>query len=247
VSVFNVIGLLSTIALFSPVVIILAKRLIQYRYYLILFIYCLLSSIYNLMTQDIVPVPRDIERGWGLVNNLLDVPLMMTFLLLFGKSPKQKKVMMILTAAYVLFEGVIISLYGISVKAITIIMGPGLALVFMFAISFFIHRVKIAIAYQKAVGKAVMAAAILFAYGCFAFIYVVHYILAMPQVNEIFLLYFIASIIYSTALSVGLIIEHKRIQKLKELQVTRRELMEFFGDNEPVTPKKDIADSWRFN
>ncbi|NJO25045.1 MAG: hypothetical protein HC867_03505 [Bacteroidia bacterium] len=245
-SVFEVIGLLSTVALFSPVVIILAKRLIHYRCYFILFIYCLLSFIYNLMTQEFVPVPKNIERGWGLMNNLLDVPLMMTFLLLFGKSPKQKKIMMILTIAFVCFEAVIVSLYGVSVKHYHI-MGPGLALVLLFSISFFIHRVKISITHQKAAGKAVMAAAILFAYGCFSLIYIIHYILALPQVNEIFLLYFIATIVYSTTLSIGLIIEHKRIKKLQELQVTRKELMEFFGESDPATPKKDIADSWRFN
>jgi hypothetical protein len=246
-SVYEVIGLLSTLALFSPVVIILSKRLIHYRYYLVLFIYCLTSAAYNLMTQDYIPISKDFARNWGLVNNLLDVPLMMNFLLLFGKSPRQKKLMMILTAAYMLFEIVIVALYGLSVDTVTIIMGPGFALVISFVVSFFIHRVKIAITYQKAVGKAVMAAAVLFVYGAFIFIYVVHYILDMPQKNEIYLLYFIATIVFGTTLSVGLLIENKRIKKLQELQVTRKELMEFFGDKASMTRKKDIADSWRFN
>jgi hypothetical protein len=241
------IGFLSTLALFSPVFVILAYKLINYKKYLSIFIYCLFAFVYNLMSEGYITLPGSVQRTFGIVNNLLDAPLMFIFLMLFGISVTQAKKMKILLGIFIGFEIVVLSLYGLSIKAITIIMGPGLLLVFGFALYFFVQTVKRSFFHKKILGKALMASAICFAYGCFFLIYIMHYVMALPDIDDIFLIYFIASIIFCSLLSAGLILESKRQRKLEELLVTRKELISFFADEKkPVIPKESTG-QWKLN
>ena len=235
------IGLLSTLALFAPVLIILIFRLFPYKNYQALFFYCLLAFLYNLMTENMVTVSRNFERNYGIINNLLDVPLMLLFLMAFSTSVAQTKRMKIYLAVFISYEIVVFFLKGMSVKTITIVMGPGLILIFGLAIYFFVARVKQSFIHPKAVGKAVIASAVCFAYGCFGIIYIMHYVLALQDVPNIFLIYYVVTIIYCTLLSIGLIIESKRKRKLEELLITRKELLRFFSDEKKPAIQQEIT------
>ncbi len=233
------IGLLSTLALFAPVFIILIFRLFPYKNYQALFVYCLLGLIYNLMTETLIVAPRNFVRTFGIINNLLDVPLMLLFLMIFSTSVVKTKRLKLFLAAFVCFELGVMLFNGISVKTITLVMGPGLILIFSLALYFFVTRVKQSFFQSKAVSKAIIASAICFAYGCFVFIYIMHYVLELPDVADIFLIYYIVTIIYCSLLSVGLVKESKRKRKLEELLITRKELLRFFADEKkPATSQK---------
>src|SRR5215510_6571658 len=116
----SAIGILSTVALFAPVFIILITGLIRYKQYLPIFIYCVLAFGFNLMTEHLVNIPKTIERYYGIINNLTDMPLMLSFMMLLIASSAVVKRMKILLAAYIIFEIVLIILYGITVKTITL-------------------------------------------------------------------------------------------------------------------------------
>jgi len=241
------IGFLSTVALFSPVFVILAFRLINYKKYIPIFLYCLFPFLYNLLSENYISLPPNVQRIFGIVNNFLDVPLMFTFLMLFSMSVNQTKRMKVLLAIFMVYEIVILILYGLSIKAITIIMGPGLLIVFGYALYFFVQTVQRSFIHKKILGKALMASAICFAYGCFFLIYIMHYVLALPDVEDIFMVYFIASIIFCSLLTAGLVVESKRQRKLEELLVTRKELVSFFADEKkPVIPKESTG-QWKLN
>lgn len=241
------IGIISTLALISPVIVITITRLFRYKFYLALFVYCLLACIYNLMTEGHLVVPREFQRTFGVVTNVLDAPLMFSFMMIFANSKKQRRRMLYILVAIVCFEIIVVSIKGLVVPAVIIIMGPGITLVFAFALYFFVQNIKRSFIHAKAAGKALMASAVCFAYGCFAFLYVLYYILKVPDSPQIFLVYFTITIIYASFLSVGLVIESKRKRKLEELLVTRKELNRFFSDEKkPATPK-DIAGQWRLN
>src|SRR6185503_21087469 len=107
------VGIVSTIALFSPVFIIVATRLIRYKQYLPLFIYCTLAFGFNLMTEHMIAVPKTVERYYGIINNLTDMPLILSFLMFHIASSLQVKRMKILLAAFIVFEIVLIFLYGV--------------------------------------------------------------------------------------------------------------------------------------
>ena len=104
----DAIGILSTLALFTPVFIIVVTKLIRYKQYFPLFIYCLLAFGFNLMTEHLVSVPKSIERFYGITNNLTDMPLMLGFLLFQIPSSVQRKRIKILLGAFIVFEIVLI-------------------------------------------------------------------------------------------------------------------------------------------
>lgn len=243
----SAIGILSTLALFAPVFIIVATKLIRYKQYLPLFIYCTLAFGFNLMTEHLVNVPKTVERYYGIVNNLTDMPLMLAFLMFLIPSSKVVNKMKILLAAFIIFEIVLISQYGITVWTITLTMGPGLLMVFGFALYYFVYTVKRSFINYKFVSKAVIASAITFAYGCFFIIYLLHYVLKLPDIPNLFLIYYFITIIYCGLFAVGLVMESKRKKKLHELLITRRELMRFFSDEKkPATPNR-ITGQWKLN
>ena len=136
------IGIISSLALFLPVIIIIFFGFFRYKNYLALLIYCLLALVYNLMTEDIIATTGNIEKVWGIVNNLLDVPLMLLFMMIFSTSATQTFRMKIYLAVFVFFEIIVISIYGLNIKTITIVMGPGLALILVRGAVFFVMKVK---------------------------------------------------------------------------------------------------------
>jgi len=243
----NAIGILSTLALFSPVFIIVVTGLIRYKQYFPLFIYCILAFGFNLMTEHLVNVPKTIERYYGIINNLTDMPLMLSFLMFMIASSKVVKRMKVLLGAFIIFEIILIVMYGITVKTITLTMGPGLLIVFGFSLYYFVYTVKHSFIHTKFVSKAIIASSITFAYGCFFIIYLMHYVLKLPDLPNLFLIYYFITIIYCGLLAVGLSIESKRKRKLEELLQTRKELMRFFSDEKKPAAPKGITGQWKLN
>ena len=243
----DAIGILSTLALFTPVFVIVVTKLIRYKQYLPLFIYCLLAFGFNLMTEHLINVPKNAERFYGITNNLTDMPLMLGFLLFQIPSSIQKKRMKILLGAFIVFEIVLIFMYGITVKTITVTMGPGLVIVFGYSLFYFVYTVKRSFIHNKFVGKAIVASALTFAYGCFIIIYVMHYVLNLQDVSSLFLIYYFITIIYCIILSFGLYIESKRKSKLYDLLITRKELMNFFADEKKPDAPKGTTGQWKLN
>jgi len=243
----DAIGILSTIALFVPVCVIVVTKLIRYKQYLPLFIWCVLAFGFNLMTEHLVDVPKTTERYYGIIINLTDMPLILAFLIFQVASSFQIKTMKIMLAVFIVFEIVLITMFGITVKTITLTMGPGLLIVFGYSLIYFVYTVKRSFVHNKFIGKAIIASALSFAYGCFIIIYVMHYVIQLPDVPNLFLIYYFITIIYCGILSVGLYVESKRKKKLHELLITRKELMRFFSDvKKPATPK-GITGQWKLN
>ncbi|HRG83104.1 MAG TPA: hypothetical protein PLO99_11365, partial [Chitinophagaceae bacterium] len=117
----------------------------------------------------------------------------------------------------------------------------GVALILALSTYFFIRQTKIAITHRKATGKAVIAASLLFAYGCFGLIYLMYYVFRSTDVEDIFLIFFMVSTFSSLMLSVGIYIEEKRIRKLNELRVTRRELSNIYAGEKKAVPLRRTA------
>lgn len=243
----SAIGILSTIALFAPVFIIVASGLIRYKQYLPLLIYCTLAFGFNLMTEHLVSVPKTIERYYGIVNNLTDMPLILTFLAFQIASSTHVKRIKILMAAFILFEFVLILMYGLTIKTITLTMAPGLTIVFGYSLYYFVYTVKRSFIHNKFIGKAFIASSLTFAYGCFIILYLMHYVFTLPDIPNLFLIYYFITIIYCGLLTVGLYLESRRKKRLEELLVTRKELMRFFSEEKKPAAPKGITGQWKLN
>ena len=144
--------------------------------------------------------------------------------------------MKLLILGFIVFEAITVAYYGFTVRAITIIMGPGILLVLAFCLIFFVRQAKISITHHKAAGKAMMTASQLFAYGCYSIIYIMYYLLDIRDVQNTFLVYFFVSTFASLLMSAGIIIEKKRVKKLSELKVVRKELSELYRQEKQTGP-----------
>lgn len=226
----SAMGLISSIALFLPIFFILAFRLGGYRSFPALLFYYIIVFCHNLLSQGYIKANPDTIQYLSIINNLLDAPLMLFFLTYFSTSPAFTKKMKVGIFTIIGFEAIVVSLKGLTVDAITITLGPSLLVVVFFCAYFFIRQAKITIKYDKATGKAIVAASLLFAYGCYSIIYLMYYVFKTPYVADTFLVYFLVATLSSLLMCAGLIIERKRIQKLSELKQTRKELLDIYTD-----------------
>lgn len=232
----SVMGFISSIALFLPILFILIFRLGGYRTFPALLIYYTIVFSYNLLTEGYIKASPDTIHYWSIFNNLLDAPLMLLFLTYFSTSPAFTRKMRGAIFILIAFEVTVVLMKGFTIEAITIILGPALATVVSFCIYFFIRQTKITIMHHKATGKAIIAAALLFAYGCYTIIYMMYYVFKTPHVADTFLVYFLVATFSSFLLCAGIIIERKRVQKLYELKQTRKELLDIYKDTKTAAP-----------
>lgn len=237
----QVMGLISTIALSLPILMILATGLATYRTFPVLLIYYVVVAGYNLLTEGYITASGDFIYYYGIANNLLDAPLMLTFLTYFCTSPALKKRMHIFTLGFILFEIIIVSIYGFSVKTITIIMGPGIIAVLAFCIPSFVRHTKITIMHHKAAGKSMITASLLFAYGCYSIIYLMYYLLDIHDESNTFLVYFFVTTFSALLMTAGIISENTRVKKLSELKVVRKELSALYSDEKTAPPLRSAV------
>jgi hypothetical protein len=238
-------GIISTAALFLPIALILALRMSRYRTFPVLIVYYTIAIINNFLGEGYITANKDMVKYWGLANNLSDAPLMLLFLTYFCTSPIQARRMRVLILSFILFESVVLLLRGFTKETITIILAPGLAIVFSFCLYFFIRKAKKAITHRKATGKALIIASQLFAYGCFAILYLMYYVfqthlidgkLNIQYLEDTYLVFFFVTTFSSLLLCIGVIIESKRVQKLHELKLTRKELSQIYDGTEKAAP-----------
>ena len=222
---FNVVSLISIISLFLPIIIMLALRLAWYKTFPALLVYYFLVSTYNLFSLDFIKADSRFLHYYGIFNNLLDAPLMLSFMTYFSQTASFRKKMKLVIPIFILFELVVIAIYRFDLnEAMVIAIGPGLLLVLIFSLLFFIHQAKITVIHQKAAGKALISAALLFAYGGYSFIYVVYYLNKTPYKTDAQIVYFLVTTFSSIMLVTGVFFERRRVRQLTELKITREEL-----------------------
>ena len=229
-SINTILGILSAIAFFLPVVIILYSRLFMNISLLVLVVYFTLTTTYNLMTENVLPVTDIFRRNWGIITNYLDVPLMLTAMFLFCINGVKKKLIIALIICFAIYEVCVIAVFKLEPISVTYIMGPGILVVAIMAFHFFVVNIKATIAQGKGLGKTLIAASITFAYGCYFLLYLFAYVEDTPNRADVYTIYYIASIIFSVTMSLGLLWLKKRFREISELQKTRKELHMFFSN-----------------
>ena len=225
----TLVGVTATISLFLPVAAILYYKLYQHRSLAALLISYLITALYNLMSEGLIPLSASFQRGFGVVNNYLDIPLMLTALLFFCPIKQKQRTVHIITAVFIAYEIVIACLFGLNPKAVIYIMGPGLALILIYSFYLFARHIKITVEFGKNAGRTLMLVSILFAYGCYAIVYYFYYILETQAVADVFTLYYITSFVSAIIMTIGLHLIRRRMRQLQEVKNTRRELAMFFG------------------
>ena len=136
-TLFNLMGLISTVALSLPIIALLTTKLAWYRSFPALFFYYLFILSYNLLLLGYFKIDGNFRYYLGVTCNLLDTPLMLSFLLYFSKTPAFRKKLLAAIAGFVVFEILIVSVYGFTTKATTIVLAPGLIITLVISLLFF--------------------------------------------------------------------------------------------------------------
>lgn len=180
------------------------------------------------MSVDIIVVTKDMRRNFGVINNYLDVPLMLTAMLMFCAEKWKQRVIITSIIAFAAYELIILFQHQLLPVSSKLIMGPGIILVLVYSLFLFVNNIKSTIVQGKGVGKTLMITSILFAYGCYFLVYIFAYVQKTSNRADVFIIYYLASIIFCVLMSAGLIWVKKRLREIKEVQTTRRELNVFF-------------------
>lgn len=243
----SIMGFVSSLSLFLPILFILIMRLGNYKTFPALLIYYSIAFTFNLQSGGYIDTNIDVKRIWNVCNNLLDAPLMLLFLTYFSTSALFTKRLKMAIGLIIVFEVVVLLLAGFNNRAVSIFVGPGLVTVFGFCLYFFIRQTKITVLHHKGMGKSIISAALLFAYGCYILIYLMFYVfkthidhgvIQQQDLADTYLIYFIAATLSSLMMATGIFLESKRIQKLHELKRTREELSVIYKDTKKAVPFK---------
>lgn len=200
-----ILGTASSLLLVVTIILLLVNVKEGKHYFLALAFYLAQIVFLNMLSTNLIAVPDRFRFYFGIWNNLLDLPLMMLFLQYFAKDQKARKWLMYITGAYILFDLIVYLIMGMTIPSLTIIIGPGLAIVTAISFYFFVDRLKLAIASHCETGKAFLTGAIVFAYLCFTLIYILFYLMKSTYISDIYAIYYITFIILSGCLSTGLL------------------------------------------
>lgn len=226
---FNLIaGAAAVVALFVPVLLILAGRLYTNRSLLVLFVYYLFTGVYNLMDLDVIPATALFKRHAGVAFNYLDTPMMLVVLLFFCNQKWKRNLVLLALALFMVFEIIIAFRFGLAVQSSVYLLGPGTVLILLLSIFFFSHYGKICIVQGRGLGKTLMLVSIIFFYTSFLILYYLHYLLHTPAEADEFLIYYISVFIAAVVMSTGLVSIIRRARAIREWQLTRKELALFF-------------------
>lgn len=221
-------GLLTTLALFVPVLLILVGRLFTNTSLFTLALYYLLNLFCTLLELDVIKLSILSRQQAVVIFNYLDTPLMLVVLLFFCNQRWQRAVVLVMLALMLCFEIYVAVWLGMAVKSSTYILGPGTLLIFVIAIYFFFHYGKRSIVQGKGTGKTLMLVGVLFSYGAFLVLYFLHFLVHTTAVADEYLVYYVSQLISASLISAGLVYLVKRAREIQELQLTRRELALFF-------------------
>lgn len=229
-SLFHIMGLVSTVAMLLPIAMLLLTGLARYRSFPALFIYYAIVVSYNLILLGYVSAGNEYKYYHGLVCNFLDTPLILFYLLYFSKTAQMRRKLQLTAFLFLAFEVAVAILYGFNLEAATFILAPGLVLTLVISLLFFIHQVKIAVVHHRAAGKAIMISALLFSYVGYCFVFVVYYVIKPVYKDDAHLVYFLINILSTVTMAVGIYVEKARVRHLSELQTTREELKSIYRE-----------------
>ena len=222
-------GIVSACVQLLPVAIILVCRLYGNKSLIALLISYSLNALYNLMQEGVLPSSKSVVERLGSVVNYLDIPLMLVIMLFFSNNKGKQKIIYGSIGVFVLYEIALTLLTGFNFTTGIYITGAGILLMMVYSMYLFGQYVKLTIEKNKAWGRTLMVTSILFSYSCYGLIYFIYYIQKTSAVADVFIIYYIVSIISSMLMSMGLLWVYNRSKQIKEVQLTRKELALFFN------------------
>lgn len=202
----NIAGIISlSLLVFAAFLLLINSREGRYSFLALAF-YLAQIVFLDLVSTKVIQLGDLTTFYLGTVNNLLDAPLILVFLLYFSKSEKTNKLIFISIGILLVYDLILYLTMGLTNRFLTFVIGPGLFVVTAFAFYFFVDQLKAAMYHRKEVGKAFISGGLVFTYACFLFIYIMFYVLNSDHLMDIYMIYHITFMVLAVSLITGIAI-----------------------------------------
>lgn len=200
------LGLISTFILLLPILLMVFKR-ISWNFNFVPLAGCFLLLFFAaLINNEFIDFGEKANSAIIITCIVLQAPLILLFLNYFVPNLELKKAIQVSLLSYLIGGAVFFVINGVTRQTIGLILGTGIALVLIYAIILFIRQIKKSIHSRMETGKAFMISAVVFAYACYSFIYLMHFVFDSSEKQEIILLFQLTTIISTLILSIGILI-----------------------------------------
>lgn len=232
-------NIIAVVALFLPIAVIIIFRLSFHRTFPVLLFYYAFAFFFNMIILGYFKdIPNHIKSYIGVTNNLLDGPLVLAFLTYLSYTKKQRQLIWRLITGLLILSVIAVFIEGYNDDASRIVLGPSVIFILFFSVKFFNHFTKLIIRKPNAAGKTIMSASMIFCYTIYGVIYLFFYVFKIKNIEETFLFYFLATIFAAGGMAVGIFYEAKKIKRIREIKLVRKELAILYAEEHNSPNKK---------
>jgi small-conductance mechanosensitive channel len=234
-----ILNLLVTIALIAPITIILSSRLLKKKTFIFLAFYYFITFAFNLMLLEFIRATPVVIKNSAIINNLLDGPLMLGFMLVLVPKNREKRVLIGLILCLLIYNATVLAVTGFTITTIQICLGPSLAICFIFGLRYFLYYTKTNLRRPgtNVNGKALISGALVAMYAAYIFVFLFYYLLRTNPIIDAYIIYCSITIFSVGFMSIGLYREILRLRKIDEVQTARKELADLY-DQEKDNPNR---------
>lgn len=200
------LNFISTFILLIPVISMLLKKSTWNKNFIPLAICYILLLCTALINNDFINLGEIANTLFITACVVIQAPLILLFLNYFQLNPDLKKAVRVSLLAYILGGTLLLTVKGVNSKTIGLLLGTGLSLVLLYGLIIFFRQIKESVHNRRETGKAFMISAVVFAYACYLFIYLMSYVFHSKENMEIKMLFQLATIISTLLVSIGLLI-----------------------------------------
>jgi hypothetical protein len=221
-----VLNLMVTIALIAPITIILTSRLLKKKTFALLAVYYFITFAFNLMILEFIKATPVMINNSAIINNLLDGPLMLGFMLVLVPKSREKRIITGLILCLLIYNTTVFAITGFTNTTVQICLGPSLIICFIFSVRYFLYYTKINLRRQgnNVNGKALISGALVAMYAAYLFVFLIYYVIKTNTIVDAYIIYCLITMFSVGCMSFGLVREIIRLRKIDEVQTTRKEL-----------------------
>lgn len=220
---------LSVICFSLPVLIIFYFQLYRHASLLALVAYYLLNILHCLNSAS-MPPSLDFRNGGDVLYNVIEIPLMLLALFFFCPAAQRQQRMQRLMRDFVVYEVVVLFVFGLTSKASLYIMMPGLLITVSYSVYLFLRQLKFTMMHRKNFGRVLMLGALAFAFSSYLFVFYTYFVLNLANITNLYAIHFVSINIAAVVLSLGLFMMRRRIKELQDLKIVRQEMHTVFGE-----------------
>lgn len=207
----QILSVVSLVAFFTPLVIVLFKKLGRDAFFMLFALYWAMSGIIAL--TDFLPVSSAVRRTIGAVYNMMDIPIVLYVLYFTSNFLPIKKFTAAVLVSYVILELISVFIKGVNYEALKYTLGTGLGLVLTVVAWEIVRYLQKMEHNNRQNAKVLIYTALLFEYASFIVVYIFDYFTDDSFRNtvekDIYLIYYISTLIGISIASWGYLVFQK--------------------------------------